>query len=238
MQLFKEYAKNTRGTDYGIGDLHGHFSLLEEALRKIHFDKTKDRLFSVGDLIDRGPSSDRVDEFTWIEAVRGNHEQMLLENNWNDEGRVQNGAAWWICLPNQEKVDLRLLFGSRPIAIQVETDAGLLGIVHAEVPYYDWSKFRNALCDWDKYLVNCAIWDRSRWVNNHDTVVKGVDHVIVGHTSRTNVGKLGNVINLDTGCGYDGGRLTVMNLNTLEVAIQLYCPDRKPDVVFPEPWGR
>ncbi len=73
---------NSQGKDYIVGDLHGCFSLLERLLSAVHFDESRDRLFSVGDLIDRGPESLRcmqlLDE-TWFYAVQGNHELMMAE---------------------------------------------------------------------------------------------------------------------------------------------------------------
>ena len=48
---------NNVGIDYICSDIHGHFSLLESQLEKVGFDPDKDRLFSLGDLIDRGDES-------------------------------------------------------------------------------------------------------------------------------------------------------------------------------------
>jgi serine/threonine protein phosphatase 1 len=48
---------NSRGKDYVVGDLHGCYDLLQRVLGEVGFDTTCDRLFSVGDLIDRGPNS-------------------------------------------------------------------------------------------------------------------------------------------------------------------------------------
>jgi serine/threonine protein phosphatase 1 len=53
--LIKKLPANTQGTDYVVGDLHGCFKLLERLLADVQFDKANDRLFSVGDLADRGP---------------------------------------------------------------------------------------------------------------------------------------------------------------------------------------
>lgn len=77
----RKLAVNLQGKDYVVGDLHGCFSLLVRLLDAVHFDKSRDRLFSVGDLIDRGPGSLRCLELLaepWFYAVQGNHELMML----------------------------------------------------------------------------------------------------------------------------------------------------------------
>ncbi len=57
-QLFHvEYPANEDGRDFVVGDIHGEYDQLMEALDHQNFDKDHDRLFSVGDLIDRGPKS-------------------------------------------------------------------------------------------------------------------------------------------------------------------------------------
>ena len=50
-------SRNAKGKDFIVGDIHGHYDLLMEGLERISFCKQNDRLFSVGDLIDRGPES-------------------------------------------------------------------------------------------------------------------------------------------------------------------------------------
>jgi serine/threonine protein phosphatase 1 len=74
------YPVNTEGRDFVVGDVHGCFSLLDTELAARGYDPTRDRLFSVGDLIDRGKESTAVLEVVQrqrIQAVRGNHEQMI-----------------------------------------------------------------------------------------------------------------------------------------------------------------
>ena len=61
--LFKFFPKNHEGRDFVVGDLHGMFQTLEALMETVKFDTTIDRLFSVGDLVDRGPESKRVVEF-------------------------------------------------------------------------------------------------------------------------------------------------------------------------------
>lgn len=73
---------NQVGRDFVVGDLHGCFDLLDRLLDHVRFDAACDRLFSVGDLIDRGPESLRSLEFLdapWFHPVKGNHEMLLLD---------------------------------------------------------------------------------------------------------------------------------------------------------------
>ncbi|MGB0713157.1 MAG: metallophosphoesterase, partial [Gammaproteobacteria bacterium] len=49
---------NEVGRDLIVGDIHGEFIALKDRLDELEFVPGRDRLFSVGDLIDRGPNSD------------------------------------------------------------------------------------------------------------------------------------------------------------------------------------
>lgn len=64
-----------------IGDVHGHYDGLMRLLEAIA-PNIEDRVYFVGDLIDRGPNSARVVSFVkdnLYQCVRGNHEQMLID---------------------------------------------------------------------------------------------------------------------------------------------------------------
>ena len=76
------FKRNTLGRDFVIADIHGAFDLLVIALAEIDFDPEVDRIFSTGDLIDRGESSHRCTEFIslpYFHSTLGNHESMLLD---------------------------------------------------------------------------------------------------------------------------------------------------------------
>jgi serine/threonine protein phosphatase 1 len=65
-----------------VGDLHGCYTNLMNKLDTIGFDNKKDLLISVGDLVDRGAENVECLElitFPWFRAVRGNHEQMMID---------------------------------------------------------------------------------------------------------------------------------------------------------------
>lgn len=73
---------NEQGRDFIVGDLHGEASFLDALLARVRFDHAADRLFSVGDLVDRGPEPERclrlADE-PWFHAVQGNHDAFLAD---------------------------------------------------------------------------------------------------------------------------------------------------------------
>jgi serine/threonine protein phosphatase 1 len=80
--VIRSLLTNCHGKDYVVGDLHGCYDLLQRVLDEVSFNKTHDRLFSVGDLIDRGPDSLACLQLLaepWFFAVKGNHEDLMLE---------------------------------------------------------------------------------------------------------------------------------------------------------------
>jgi len=94
-----------------VGDLHGQRAGLEALLQRVGFQIERDRLFAVGDLIDRGPDSAGVLallEQPWFYSARGNHEQLLI---WglHDPDQYQlwchNGGDWIGRQPRARWVD-------------------------------------------------------------------------------------------------------------------------------------
>ena len=80
--FLKTVEANIDGRDFIVGDLHGCFDELNSLLRHIKFNTSSDRLFSTGDLLDRGPKS--LDCMSllgknWFFPVLGNHEDIILE---------------------------------------------------------------------------------------------------------------------------------------------------------------
>jgi serine/threonine protein phosphatase 1 len=218
---------NPAGRDWVVGDLHGCFATLDRALETVGFDFSSDRLFSVGDLVDRGPECRRAPQYLdqpWFHAVLGNHEQFLLESGMGDPAQHAlwraNGGDWFFRLPAAEQQSLRRAFAGLPYARQIRTPAGLVGIVHADVPAeLSWPEFVEALSRGAENVRETALWGRSRAMGYLRSGVEGVFRVFCGHTPQwRGILRVGNVYCIDTGAVYgltegiaDAG-LTLMRL--------------------------
>lgn len=194
---FIQYDVNKVGRDFVVGDLHGEYELFMRSLAEVGFAPETDRLFSVGDLIDRGPDSLKclslINE-PWFFPVRGNHEQLLINAvRGTYDGAVMdwidNGGMWGIDLVGDELDVIAQELDRLPYAIQV----GDIGFVHAEPPSV-----------WDLVKHNGAhqesmIWSRDRYSNKKSHPVEGIGHVFVGHAIVREVITLGNVSYVDRG---------------------------------------
>lgn len=137
-QPVKIFGPNLVGRDFVIGDLHGSLNCLENLLVNLNFDSVVDRMFSVGDLVDRGPDSMKCLELInedWFHAVIANHEQLMLEAldtpgmeyYWNG-----NGGGW--CDP-RDIPELVAATRELPYLITVKLKSGKrVHIIHAEFP--------------------------------------------------------------------------------------------------------
>ena len=187
------------------------------------FDETRDRIFSVGDLVDRGDRSE--DAIDWIKrsyfhAVRGNHEDMAIRahtGNMDKENHIANGGAWIVGMTKEEQIEFSLAFQELPYMIEVEHDiGGLLGVVHAELMDGDWNLTKEALENKNhprhKEAKQSVLWGRSKYQNLDESLVAGVDFLFVGHTPVKKAAYLGNVFYIDTGACFGGG-ITLLDLS-------------------------
>lgn len=138
-------ARNPVGRDLVVGDIHGMFSLLEAELQRIGFDPARDRVICVGDLVDRGPESHRVVELLrrpWFFSVLGNHdllyllwtEHFPLDDRYPWEWLIGENFRWYQALTPTQREELVAALGALPWLIEIDTEVGLVGVVHAEVP--------------------------------------------------------------------------------------------------------
>lgn len=217
--LVKRVGRNTQGRDFIVGDIHGHFKKLSAKLGEVGFDPDEgDRLFSVGDLVDRGPESESVLQWLarpWFFPVAGNHEDMAVRwpNGNMDAGLyMRNGGTWNVTKTRDESLQYADALAMLPIAIELETSRGLIGIVHADCPCDRWQEFTALLETPDisrsrlKDIISSAQWDRMRLeLPGLRGPIAGVRAVVVGHTPQQEPTWSDNVLYIDTGGWHPSG---------------------------------
>lgn len=221
METVLRLEKNTLGRDFAVGDIHGCFSLLEKALNAVSFDPAVDRVICVGDLVDRGPESNRALEFlekSWFYTVRGDHEDIIPQDieEMNRKGKdamrneyQRNGMDWLLELDEAEQEAFCKAFQELPYVIEVVLpDDSIAGFIHAEVPEnLTWQDFTRKLAEGDQQTIQTALRGRARIKKAHengyntDEGVKGINRLFTGHSLAAYRGacRMGNWYLIDTG---------------------------------------
>lgn len=230
MGAIQRFARNERGRDFLVGDIHGAYDLVIDAMKKAGFDPKVDRLFSVGDLIDRGAGSHRAAKFLsmpYVHAVRGNHEDMLLDLYKDGEPQEYvlkiaarfNGFAWWLDTTHTVRQEILDAIRDLPLAIEIETERGTVGLIHADVPPgMDWATFCSRLEVGDERVVRTCLWGRDRVKKSDSSGVAGIGRIFAGHTRQSGIKHLGNIYYVDTSAyagerdGAGNGHLTMAQI--------------------------
>lgn len=201
--MYKHFDNNTQGRDFVCGDIHGCYDELRTLLDQANFDYQKDRLFVVGDLIDRGPKNAEVLDLLyepWFHSIIGNHELMMLcatmdttnmtpqahfvRNSIGDVWQ-NNGGAWWYTMDYEQRMnrdDYERLINNLPLIIDIDVGDKLVGLVHAQTEYKSWSLLKEHLAiaageldHWLDYYYNDIVSD---CVWSRDKITKGEEVIV------------------------------------------------------------
>ncbi|HDH1394523.1 TPA: metallophosphoesterase [Klebsiella quasipneumoniae subsp. similipneumoniae] len=199
------------------GDLHGCYTNLMNRLDAVGFDPAQDLLISVGDLIDRGIENveclDLINQ-PWFRAVRGNHEQMMLDAVMGSGSILywmQNGGSWFYNLDADQQILAKSLVSKAaalPLIIEVEKGGKKFVICHADYPHdeYEYGKPVDS---------QQAIWSRERIslsIDGFSSSISGADLFIFGHTPALQPMRIKNQLYIDTGAVFNGN-LTLYELS-------------------------
>jgi len=221
----RRFLLNADGRDFAVGDIHGCFGKLEAALQTAGFSPGRDRLFSVGDLVDRGPQSPDVLawlERPWFHAICGNHDLMTWRRAAGkplpDIDHVAHGGAWLDDCDDDIRTRIAASLAALPLAIEVETAEGIVGLVHADFPYDDWQAIHGT--GFDTADEDACLWSIDRYHMRYDQPIRNVRAVVHGHMTLPRPVQLGNVHYIDTGGWREGGRFTLLDLHALKPRLQ------------------
>lgn len=210
---------------YVMSDLHGEYLKFKKMLKKIKFNPDEDKLYILGDAIDRGDGGlDIIEEIrnsknNSMELIMGNHEYMMLdffENpytiyNWLErDGQI----TYQQILEKGEGYKLDLIDYIKNLKDHIILDQYVL--IHGGffVP--------GNSSTLEEALKNSNLEER---VENRDFFIsnKEIENftVISGHTTTGSLGKK-NIIHkkgkilIDCGCGFSDGKLACLRLNDLK----------------------
>lgn len=189
-------------------------------LKNESFDFDHDRLFALGDIIDRGDNSEgclALLNEPWFFSVLGNHEAMFLELCENDNSTLLNkniGNQWlekWLKQKDQLEQWTHAIQHKMPLTITLDYLGFTIGLVHAKAPerWPTQAEKRVSLAQ-----HNEEIWDRTEFYNRTGlTPYRGTDIVLVGHNPVKKVTLNGNRIWLDT--NHTSGHLSIVKVGQL-----------------------
>lgn len=211
--LVCRHESNTAGRDFVVGDLHGCVDALRYLLREIEFDGTRDRLFSVGDLVDRGSQSEAalaLLDKPWFYPVLGNHEEALClvaEGGMRRSWWHGIGGDWADDLSDEALQEYARRLRTLPLARVVGAGMRRFNIVHAE--------FFGSDLDLDSGVFTERVrqqmlWGRELALGNGDPARQaGLSLTYCGHTPMREMGRIGSQVFIDTGAFAVTGKLTI-----------------------------
>ena len=189
----------------------------------IDFEYGRDRLLSVGDLVDRGPNS--IEALEWIERgrfdalVMGNHEAEMVRLLQTGEilAPPKSYQQWMWQIEKQDLCRWYHALRALPLAITVETAHGQVGIVHSSTWRDSLRATLNALEERNIAAINMVLLGidkRDKRAGPTGNQVVGVDCVIAGHDPTKRVERRANMWSIDTGAGFPTlNRLTLARID-------------------------
>lgn len=209
-----------------IGDIHGCFYEYKMLLEKVDYSKNQDRLILIGDLINKGPMSERVVEEVIennIECVMGNHELRLL-HEYDKKNFTFPSVA---CLKKYFKDDFHKVvekIRNFPLFIEDENFIAVHAGVSPQRPISDISSdILTRIRTWDGKGKNLNKQSDPPWHKLYEEEKL----IVYGHWASQGLCIKENTICLDSGCVY-GGKLSAVILPERKIvqvdALKEHCP--------------
>lgn len=202
-----------------VGDIHGAYKALVQALERANFDPAADQLIGLGDVADGWPEVKQcVDLLLRYKAicVMGNHDEWFLDY-------LRTGVLQPIWTSQGGRATLESYAGGIPESHD-KFFRSLMPFVHDEdkdFVYIHAGWEPQGLSVRDVHVTDDMWWLREFWYKAKVMAMLGKNltphsRVFIGHTAYDNgPHKHGEVWNLDSGAGWSG-KLTVMDADTEE----------------------
>ncbi len=226
---------------YTVSDIHGCWNKYKDLLRKIDFG-ADDTLYVLGDVIDRGSDGFKImldmAQRPNVVNLMGNHEAMAIDalsrllnavqksgeidlsaddmealERWFDNGG-ELSLADFLWLDEDQAKTVWTYMNNMPLYREVEIGEKQFVLVHGGLERFSPDR---PLAD---YEPNEILWCRPE----KDTVYYPDKTVVFGHTpvqmltenAPAEIYRKGNLLDIDCGCVFRGGRLGCLCLDTME----------------------
>lgn len=208
-----------------IGDIHGCIKSLKKLLSIIPKDR---EIYSVGDLIDRGPDPKSVVSLCRDQGIRpvmGNHEHLLLDyldgSSLYGPGVFMANGGQSTLLSYGHKISGDHLDFFSTLPLYIETKYFFLS--HAGIHP---SMTIEKACDVNKRNALNILWNRGRLANfGKPQVIQVIGHSPVTKPLKYRSNDETYGINIDTGCVYPAmGKLTAISFPERQI-YQVACED-------------
>jgi serine/threonine protein phosphatase 1 len=206
-------------SNFALGDIHGRYNAFVDVVDKSGFNREKDTLICLGDIVDGGRDTKKcIDCLLGIKNrvyTIGNHclwclnwfltgEELPI---WVHQGGYATMESYGYDHHKVPQTHIDLLQQALPYYIDDQNRCYVHGGFHPDIPI---NLQELDVLIWDRDLINYARHHR----------IEQFKHVFVGHTSTEMYGTVmpctaNNLTMLDTGAGWKG-RLTIMNVDTFE----------------------
>lgn len=234
---------------FAIGDIHGAEKALLQCIEFSGIDPKNDELIVLGDVVDgwsHVPACVEILlEFEHLIPIRGNHDQWFMD--WVNTGVIefmwhrQGGKATLDSYRDNKDLAKEhiLKYFHNSLIYYIDTTRNY-AFMHGG---YDWHKplKDNDLDEimWNRHMIQTAYtWKEFNYVHEGNHKFDEFDKIFVGHTTTQHTFSkkrepsllpafLTNIINLDTGAGWNG-KLTIMDVDSLEYWQSDLVPDLYP----------
>ncbi|MFW5658188.1 MAG: metallophosphoesterase [Bacteroidota bacterium] len=204
-----------------IGDIHGACKALKQCFHGSSFRAGKDTLICLGDAFDGWPEiRQTIDELLKVKNliyIMGNHDAWALSwfrsrskpSIWMSQGGKNTIASYGNSVPDSH------VYFLENAKYYFKDEKNRLFVHGGFDPSREIEKQNSEIFLWNRQLIHDAL-------HNHEAKLTRYNEVYVGHTPTINFGsskpiKAAEIWMMDTGAGWPGGVLTMMDIESKEI---------------------
>lgn len=225
-------GQNEKASVYVCSDLHGQYPAYQAIVKQL---KDKDKLYILGDVIDRGPDGIKIlqdimkrKEKEQVEFLIGNHELMMIQSLFLNDEKAKND---WLIADNggketfeefdklnaNEQNKIKEFFLNSFVYKNIDINSKKIHLVHAksiqEKDESDSKTVREFISKAQIEQLRRAVWCRKDGLKEGERIAKNGTFTVIGHTPThyNTIEYEDGYIDIDCGASY-GHNAALVNL--------------------------